>query len=137
MRAWRAWIPAGAYMALIFTISSLSLRRAHLPRNSDKLIHFVEYGVLALLVTYAWRRTRRQWSARRAAVWAWLFAAAYGATDEVHQLFVPYRSCSLYDWLADATGAALAAALLALVWKKHHKESPSVPDDPAVPRQAP
>ena len=47
----------------------------------------------------------------RGAAWALLAASAYGATDEFHQLFVPGRSCDVFDWLADTTGAALAVGL--------------------------
>ena len=37
--------------------------------------------------------------------------AAYGATDEWHQSFVPGRETELGDWVADATGAAVALLL--------------------------
>jgi len=135
LRGFVAWLPALAYMALIFTISSFSLRRTPLPKLSDKPIHFVEYAVLALLVTFALRRTRRLWTAGRVAFVAWAFATVYGATDELHQLFVPYRSASVYDWVADALGAAAMAAILAFAWRKH-EERPGA-DDPALPRQDP
>jgi len=128
---WRT-LPAVAYMGLIFFVSSLSLQQARLPRNSDKLIHFAEYGVLAALWTFALRGGPRPIAPRRAALWSWAIAAVYGATDELHQLFVPHRSCSVYDWIADTLGAALAASLLVLVWKK--KESLGG-DDPPVSRQ--
>jgi VanZ family protein len=123
-------------MALIFTISSFSLRRTPLPKLSDKPIHFVEYAVLAALVTFALRRTRESWTARRVALVAALFAAVYGATDEIHQLYVPHRSASVYDWVADALGAAAMAALLAYGWRKTTKETRGA-DDPALPRQDP
>lgn len=35
----------------------------------------------------------------------------YGMTDEVHQLFVPNRTFSLEDWLADIVGAGLGVAV--------------------------
>jgi VanZ family protein len=121
-------------MGLIFFVSSLSLRGTRLPQNSDKVIHFAEYGVLAALLTFGFRRHLPAWAARRAAAWTWVVAAAYGASDELHQLFVPNRSCSLYDWVADATGAALAAGLLVVLWQK--KET-ALGHDPALPRQEP
>jgi VanZ family protein len=131
-----AWVPAIGYMALIFTLSSFSLRRTPLPKLSDKPIHFVEYAVLAALVTFAFRRTRESWSVRRVAVASALLAAAYGATDELHQLYVPHRSASVYDWVADALGAAAMAALLAYAWRKEPKETRGA-HDPALPRQDP
>lgn len=130
-----AWLPAVAYMGLIFGISSLSLTHTHLPKFSDKAIHFVEYGVLAAFVTFGFRQTRGAWSARTIAFAAWVWASVYGATDEWHQLYVPHRSSSVYDWLADTLGAALMAALLVVAWRK--REETRGADDPALPRQEP
>jgi VanZ family protein len=36
-----------------------------------------------------------------------LISALYGASDEIHQYFVPERSSEFLDWAADAIGAAL------------------------------
>lgn len=109
--------PAVAYMGLIFYVSSLSLTQARLPRNSDKLIHFAEYGVLAALWIFALRgRTRH------AALWAAAIASLYGVTDELHQLYVPHRSASVYDWVADTLGAGLLAAFVVLAGRKKTKE---------------
>jgi VanZ family protein len=41
---------------------------------------------------------------------AWLLAAAFGATDEWHQMYVPGRFPELRDWVADAAGALAGAA---------------------------
>lgn len=125
-----AWIPAVAYMALIFGLSSFRLEGVRLPRSSDKGIHFVEYAVLALLVLFALRRSAPSWSVRLAAVVAWAVASVYGATDELHQAFVPGRHSSLYDWMADALGAAVALLLVTRFGKEGHRG----PDHPVVSR---
>jgi len=41
-----------------------------------------------------------------------LIAAAYGATDELHQYFVPGRQADVADLLADAIGAIAAAGAI-------------------------
>jgi VanZ family protein len=41
-----------------------------------------------------------------------VIVAAYAISDEVHQLFVPYRTADVRDVLADLVGASLAL----LVW---------------------
>lgn len=41
----------------------------------------------------------------------WIFAALYAASDEVHQYFVPGRSCELRDVLIDACGAATGVGI--------------------------
>lgn len=71
----------------------------------DKIAHFGAYGLLATL----WMRAFAARASRgRAALLAWIVAAAYGATDEWHQSWVPGRSIELADWIADASGAATA-----------------------------
>jgi VanZ family protein len=40
-----------------------------------------------------------------------LFAIIYGATDELHQLFVPGRNADLYDVFADGIGGLLGASI--------------------------
>jgi VanZ family protein len=70
----------------------------------DKINHAGAYFLLMLL---AWRAVR--WLAPgRSNRWhllaALAFVAFYGATDELHQAFVPGRDCDLFDWLADVTG---------------------------------
>ena len=54
-----------------------------------------------------------RWRLRRAS-WCVFIAAAYSLTDEFHQAFVPGRNASLGDCGIDATGAAIAIALLYL-----------------------
>ena len=72
-----------------------------IPAPWDKLAHAFEYAVLGFLLAKA----TRSWRA------AWVIAAWYGATDEVHQAFVPGRMAGIDDWWADVTGAFLGARL--------------------------
>jgi VanZ family protein len=78
----------------------------------DKFQHTAAYAILAALAWRALGPGRGRWF--RAGI-ALLIAAGYGAFDECHQLFVPGRECSFSDWSSDATGAALAAVILAIV----------------------
>lgn len=52
---------------------------------------------------------------KRRAVWSWLFATAYAATDELHQYFVPGRSCELRDVCIDSAGALLGVLIVSLI----------------------
>jgi len=107
-----AWLlPALAYAALIFWLSSQSNPLPMLTqRVSDKLLHGAEYAGLAGLLVLGLTHLGTM-GLRRAALLAVLLAAAYGATDELHQAFVPGRDCSGFDWLADAAGALLGGLL--------------------------
>ena len=48
---------------------------------------------------------------------SWLTGTCYAITDEVHQLFVPGRSCELRDMLIDSTGVLVGIVLLMIVIK--------------------
>lgn len=109
--AWfaRFWLPALAYMGLIFTLSA----QPHLTPplrffGADKVYHALEYFVLGLLVVRALRATRPVARYRTLAFGAVLVVALYAASDELHQYLVPGRSCDAFDWLADVTGGILA-----------------------------
>lgn len=102
------FVPAAAWAALIFWLSSqpkLPDMPVFFP-GIDKLHHAVAYGVLTLLLLFG------AGMPRDAKTW-WLVGAAvaYGATDELHQAFVPGREPDILDLLADALGALLVNAV--------------------------
>lgn len=109
-RPWR-WLAVVGYMGVLFFLSAQSTLPQLPGAPSDKLEHFTAYGVLSLLVV--WAAAAGQWRSIRfrTVVVAIAISSAYGYSDEYHQLFVPNRSYDLMDWAADASGAALAAAL--------------------------
>lgn len=114
-RPLRAAWPALAWAGLI---SWLSSRSRPLPvtipiPHFDKLLHLGAFGLLAALVAHALLQLGR--SARRALLVAVLAVSLYGAFDEWHQSFVPGRDADPLDWAADTAGAALGAALAAVV----------------------
>jgi VanZ family protein len=88
-----------------------------------KCAHFTEFGILAFTVAiHFWIRKRKGF---RLFAWTVAVTAAYAATDEIHQLFVPGRSVRLWDVLIDTSGAAAGACffciLAAILLKKNHR----------------
>ena len=69
--------------------------------------HVVLFGMLAALAHLAGTPDEPRASLRAIAI-----AAAWGALDEVHQMFVPGRSASLWDVATDAAGAVLFVAVV-------------------------
>jgi len=107
LRALSLWAPVVIYMAAIFSVSADPDPPA--PKSiSDKLMHMAAYGGLAVLVFRAVAGGIPARVTRRAAGATMLIAAAYGISDEFHQLFVPGRSADLNDLFADVAGAAIA-----------------------------
>jgi VanZ family protein len=91
---------------LIYYASSRSIVvSTGVTRIDDKFVHFAVYGLLGTLVC------RIRWTCWRAAFGSWVLVAAYGASDEWHQSFVPGRSMDLGDWIADTLGAGVAIGL--------------------------
>jgi len=108
------WVPAALYAGVIFYLSAQSHPEEQLPSFlledvSDKVLHGVEYGILALLCYRAFRWAAGSAVAQQAVVLAIVAASVYGITDEVHQFFVPFRESSWQDWLADTIGAVIGA----------------------------
>jgi VanZ family protein len=107
------WVPVAIYMGAIFYVSSLT--NPPVPANTDKPLHWLAYLGLAVLVVRALagglpRRIRGGVAATALAI-----TIGYGATDEVHQMFVPGRTGDVYDLMADAAGA-LAGTIACAAW---------------------
>jgi VanZ family protein len=106
-----AWALVGAYMALIYHLSSLPNPLPELTsRIWDKAGHAIEYGGLGLLLALALIASGLP--ARPALLAAIVCASVYGASDEIHQMFVANRSSDVRDWMADTCGGALGAGAL-------------------------
>ena len=108
------WVPVALYAGVIFYLSAQSHPEEQLPSFliedvSDKVLHAVEYGILAVLCYRAFRWAAGPAVARQAVVLAIVAASVYGVTDEAHQFFVPFRESSWLDWLADTIGAVIGA----------------------------
>ncbi len=69
--------------------------------HTDKIAHFIAYFVLCF--TYALGFLRNQ--VAHPLLTAFLLSVAFGASDEWHQSFVPNRTMTLDDLLADCAGA--------------------------------
>jgi VanZ family protein len=101
-------------MTLIFAASSLS-NPGQLPGDiSDKSAHVLAYSVLGFLLLRAFSKGRVAGISWRAITLTIVFATLYGASDELHQRFVPGRSPDVLDVAADALGASCAAAVSGL-----------------------
>ncbi|MCC7043398.1 MAG: VanZ family protein [Acidobacteria bacterium] len=109
------WGPVFVVMAAIFAVSSLQ-DLDPLPGDlSDKTGHFAGYAMLAVVVLRATAGARWDGVTFRSAILAWLICVVYGASDELHQGFVPGRTVALDDWVADAAGAATAILTIAIM----------------------
>lgn len=110
-RAWLCWSLTIIYMAIIFYYSAQSyFPPSSLPglNISDKIKHAVLYMGLGILFYISLKSTK----IKKSWLFSILFTTLYGISDEIHQLFVPNRMCSIGDMIANAVGAIIGASLI-------------------------
>ena len=109
MRRALLWGPPIVYMAVIFGFSSQSDPMPYVTQHVwDKLLHLTEYAGLAVL--FARAVAGEGLTAASAVVAAIVLTSAYGASDELHQAFVPHRDSDVRDWVADTLGSVVGAS---------------------------
>jgi VanZ family protein len=111
------WGPVILVMAIIFFASSLSDPGAPPGGLSDKSAHFLAYGALGASLLRALAGGRPPETTLRRILIAFALATLYGASDELHQRFVPNRSPELLDLVADAIGAMAGALLMTMTMR--------------------
>jgi VanZ family protein len=97
-------------MGAIFYASSLS--DVQIPADMpDVAAHSLAYMGLGALLTRALAGGFPAIVSGRVAAAAIVLTAAYGVTDEVHQMFVPGRTAEIRDLYADAIGGSAGTGL--------------------------
>ncbi|MEW6188762.1 MAG: dephospho-CoA kinase [Actinomycetota bacterium] len=96
-------------MGLIFYLSSRPIVFPLHPLLSNTF-HLVEYAILTFLLVIAFKNTTNLQSTLLCA-WAMSISIAYGILDEIHQIFVPTRTFSLWDVAMDSLAALIVAFL--------------------------
>ena len=109
MRGVVRFVPAGALMGVLWVLSSIPGRAAPV-LIADKVAHLIAYAVLGAAVRWGFGHAGEP---RRAGAVSFVVATGYGAVDEIHQWFVPGRTASVGDWVADTIGAAIGVAAMA------------------------
>lgn len=105
-----AWTFAAAYAILIFILSSFPYsppQPSIIREVSATFKHAFEYSLFGFFLLACFRSNQK--TKKFAFLAAIITATFYGLTDEFHQLFVPYRTASLIDVLADSIGSFFGA----------------------------
>ncbi len=109
-RIFKYWLPLYLYAGIIFYVSSIP---KPLPDISipyfDKFLHVIEYAIFGILAARAFKNSGRKVLCENFIMLAILASAAYGASDELHQFFVSYRSCDVFDIAVDLIGGTIGA----------------------------
>lgn len=114
MNRYKRLLPAVIWCLLIWTVSSLPSR--NLPSlgtmGFDKLAHLGEYTILGFLVKQGLKNFKLHWT-QMLLLYTLLMLLA--TTDEFHQSYIPGRSVSAYDQLANILGITIG---LFIKWPK-------------------
>ena len=83
----------------------------------DKVAHGAEYFVFTVLL-FRYSVLVRHKTPEQALWFCLVIGLIYAALDELHQILIPKRECSIYDFTADAVGilAGISAA-----WQYYRK----------------
>ncbi|MGX1191816.1 VanZ family protein [Metabacillus sp. SLBN-84] len=116
---WALTIAPILYMILIWILSSLPADAIiKTPFSFDRLmkesLHLIEFGILYWLIALAFAANGR-WTAK-ASVLAAVISILYGATDEIHQYFVPYRSATVIDLVKDTIGVLVSFYIMKVTY---------------------
>jgi VanZ family protein len=147
--AWKAWLAAGLWLALIVIESSNALSAENTGRFLYPILHFllgldpfqflnwhfylrksghvIGYAVMSILFFRAWRVTiALPGTPRWSVVWgriAFFMTVLVASLDEWHQSFLPSRTGNVRDVFLDSMAALGAQFLLYLLLKGWQKRS--------------
>lgn len=79
-----------------------------------KLAHFTEFAILGVLMYLCVKEYRKN----KLVLISLLLSTMYAISDEIHQIFVPGRACTLIDICIDTCGALIGILLVHLILKR-------------------
>jgi hypothetical protein len=104
------WIYPVIVMFIIFIFSSIPgavLNDNGLGRND---LHISGHSIMFFLLCFSYYKATKDIGK------SIIFSVLYGLFDELHQLYTPLRSASMFDLYTDTIGALIAGLIL---WKSH------------------
>ncbi len=116
-------LPLYVWMGVIFSVSSIP--QAALPEvgitGIEIVGHVAEYCILGTLLVRAFQHSRfGNLALLKILTISLVIGIFYGATDELHQYFIPGRFMSLYDFLYDAVGLAIGILIYPACQKRRN-----------------
>lgn len=118
------WLPLVVYVSLIFIMSSFSRPPDFASLGvPDKLLHFGEYALLAMLAARAFGSMPRPEGFWALLGLTLLAACLLGVADELYQSTVPRRASDPLDWLADAAGGLTGGTVYLLIRGAHTRRT--------------
>lgn len=114
MRKYRTTLVLLVIVTILSTMWVESLPKVDIP-NVDKPVHFLMYATLTMTIFIDHTHWLKVKSNRWIYLIAPLIAIAYGGLMELVQALLPWRGCSIWDFLANCIGAAIATTIFVII----------------------
>ena len=101
-----------AYTVFVIFLSLFPLPAAGAVGYTDKIIHFVLYGIMVFIAYVSVSTLKRR-------LYLFIFAILLGVTLEFFQIYMPGRNASLLDAAANI-GGALTSLILCLLYTRFY-----------------
>ncbi len=98
------WLPPIIYCLMIFFQSVMDVSAVSL-KGSDKIIHFIVYAFLGILIYRAFTSVSKRLNNLLIIIIAVSVSTMIGAADEVFQIFAPSRTIDRLDIAYDFAGS--------------------------------
>jgi VanZ family protein len=104
------WMPVFAYCIVIFSLSAQpkAISAPGIP-SGDQLLHVVQYSILGFLMARAFFTLHPRRSQAVLFMISLIISVLFAFSDEIHQFFVPGRTASVTDVMADGVGVLMGA----------------------------
>ncbi len=120
------YFPLVVYWIILLTATSLPGQDLPKLGVSDKIEHLTAYLILAVILNLALLvQNKYKLLKSKSSLFTVLIISVYAALDELHQLFIPGRSCDIKDWAADFIAALIGALIIFFIAGKNRKKAES------------
>ena len=120
------YLPTILVCTLVLILSVINtgvLPKTDVP-SADKIVHTIMYFGITLILMLNQTRYLREVISRKQMWFAFLFSVSFGTLMEVIQHFLPWRSGSIYDFIANTIGVIIAIVVMLIAthyYKSKHE----------------
>ena len=114
------YLPTILVCTLVLILSVINtgvLPKTDVP-SADKIVHTIMYFAITIILMLNQTSYLQKRITRRQLHFAFLFSVGFGTLMEVIQHFLPWRSGSVYDFIANTLGVVLAIIIFDIFTKK-------------------
>lgn len=120
------YLPTILVCTLVLILSVINtgvLPKTDVP-SADKIVHTIMYFGITLILMLNQTRYLREVISHKQMWFAFLFSVSFGTLMEVIQHFLPWRSGSIYDFIANTIGVIIAIVVMLIAthyYKSKHE----------------